>query len=146
MNRRQREKKLKAKRDWQAHVKAWRRIGSRTFRVYDGTFAQPIYAGSFLPENMMDDMLEIQVSGHGAGAMTMRWGSRGPMTFTNANPPLALTAAELAERLRVLARAMAIGNGEPPYSDDMPGMTLEEFQAWSDQLIREVQGECDATD
>lgn len=24
------------------------------------------------------------------------------------------------------------------YGDDMPGMTLDEFQAWSDEVIREV--------
>jgi len=30
---------------------------------------------------------------------------------------------------------------DEPYGDDMPGMTLDEFQAWSDQIINEVKGD-----
>ena len=32
-----------------------------------------------------------------------------------------------------------LGQYEEPYGDNMPGMTLDEFQAWSDRLIREVK-------
>lgn len=28
-----------------------------------------------------------------------------------------------------------------PYGDDMPGMTIEEFQKWSNEIIKEVKGE-----
>lgn len=41
---------------------------------------------------------------------------------------------------RVVDQESQVDNGESPYSDNMPGMTLDEFQVWTDQLINEVKG------
>ena len=44
--------------------------------------------------------------------------------------------------LREFAELHELGttdNGEAQYDKDMPGMTLEEFQRWTDELIKEVE-------
>ncbi len=51
---------------------------------------------------------------------------------------LSCTAAQLGYELNGQSQSF-VGNGEPAYGDDIPGMTLDEFQAWSDALIGEVR-------
>ena len=37
-------------------------------------------------------------------------------------------------------RSVSANDVVEPYGDDMPGMTIGEFQKWSDEIIREVKG------
>lgn len=154
MNRRQRERKLKAKKAWQSHI---RRVRNDPYR------AQVFYAGSFLPERIeaaVDAMVSRAINEAVAseyipiGSLVTWNEDRTAVRNTNQS---VYSTEELTEHLRELARlartmspasidtnypqSRLVGNGEPAYGDDMQGMTLDEFQAWSDQLIREVQGE-----